>query len=176
MIAVLVAWIFTALVFLYLELAVHLKRNLPLAPIARKTLGRPMPNLVLYEILGFFSVCVLVLLLFSDSLPTVNPVVLIFVGGLTLGGCVPVAATIYVLNYVRFKGYPTDPNMHNEDYYEAIKDMNPEEGIQYITGYITNPRYGCPPEHLGIFLQYLSQRNDEYGQLARKKLQEQSES
>lgn len=66
---------------------------------------------------------------------------------------------------------PSD-KLHFEIHFEAIREMPPVEGVEYIVRYIRNPRWDVPRRHLESFLRHLAQRDDEYGQVAKQELQE----
>ena len=65
-----------------------------------------------------------------------------------------------------------DPDVSSEAYFEAIKGMNPHEGVDYIISYIRDPQWGCPQTDIEEFLLYLAKRDDKFGQAAREKLNE----
>jgi len=57
-------------------------------------------------------------------------------------------------------------------YFESIKNVDPEQGIDYIVDYIRNPKWGCPPKDLPDFLFAMAERTDGFGEAARKKISE----
>lgn len=65
-----------------------------------------------------------------------------------------------------------DHIFYGDVYFEAIEDMDPYEGVDYIISYIEDPRWGCPQTHINKFLLYLAKRDDKFGQAAREKLSE----
>ena len=46
------------------------------------------------------------------------------------------------------------------------------EGLDYVLSYIDNPKYKFEPEYKQLFLDYISRRDDELGELARSKLKQ----
>ena len=57
-------------------------------------------------------------------------------------------------------------------YFDSIKNLEPEEGIDYIVNYIRNPKWGCPSGDLLDFLIEMAERSDGFGAVARRKMRE----
>jgi hypothetical protein len=80
--------------------------------------------------------------------------------------------TVAIVNKERFSPSSSRWEPNWTVYFEAIKNVDPEEGIEYIVNYIQNPKWGCPPKDLPDFLFAMAERTDGFGEVARKKISE----
>jgi hypothetical protein len=83
-----------------------------------------------------------------------------------------VFAVLSVLYVIRSAKPPTSLRGSTMAYFESIKKVDPEEGIDYVVNYIQNPKWGCPPGDLLDFLLEMVKRTDGFGEAARRKIKE----
>lgn len=149
----------------YLEIANRSFGRLHGAYLAKKVVGSQKPNLAWYSALLVTLMSGFALLVFEI---TVFP-------GFALMLSISIVAMLMIavaINQERFNPNRAKPEAIAEAYFEAVKDTPPEEGIDYITQYIQNPIWGAPTSDLKLFLDYVAHRDDQFGTIARKRLQE----
>ena len=160
-----IPWILIAISICYFELAVRIEKDVPLKKQSKKILGNSRYNLYLYEAFAILSIVLLVYYSVGYLMSISNVLLWILIAEF------PIVLTIYFLKRERSTHNTTNISSHYEDYFQSIAEMSPREGLKYIVEYITNPSNKCPTEHHEGFLEYLSLRNDEYGELAKRELQ-----
>ncbi len=84
--------------------------------------------------------------------------------------CIGIPLALYLLYVLRSAYRSVIMTGSNQAYFDSIKNLDPEEGIEYIVNYIQNPKWGCPPGDLVDFLIEMSERNDGFGTAARNKM------
>jgi hypothetical protein len=149
----------------YLEIANRSFGRLHGAYLAKKVIGTQKLNLVWYSALLVALMSGFTLWVFEI---TVFPG---FALMLSISIVVMLMASV-AINQERFNPNRVKPEAIAEAYFEAVKNAPPEEGIDYITQYIRNPKWGAPTSDLQLFLDYVGHRDDQFGLIARKRLQE----
>jgi len=84
---------------------------------------------------------------------------------------IPVPPLFFYIVTVKFE----EPDITAEQfdsliYEEILKHENVEEGLDYVLNYIADPQWEFETGYKEDFLEYLSKRDDELGQLARDRL------
>ncbi|MBD3404767.1 MAG: hypothetical protein GF411_01370 [Candidatus Lokiarchaeota archaeon] len=62
-----------------------------------------------------------------------------------------------------------------DGFMEAIENMSPREGLEYLQEYLNDPKWSAPEGEFERFLTWLSTREDIYGELAQEILKENDE-
>jgi len=106
--------------------------------------------------------------------------ILIFLDGFTwtfseiriLISIIHLLPVIPLLLYVITVNIVDDPDKDNHEVmvYEIMQHPSLEEGLDYVLSYIDDPRWEFEDDYKVSLLEYLAERDDELGELARKKL------
>lgn len=83
-----------------------------------------------------------------------------------------IVIVLYMLRSLRVQELSSPYEGTTMAYFESIRNLDPEEGIDYIVNYIQNPKYGGPPQELPDFLFAMAERKDGFGEAARKKIRD----
>jgi len=95
--------------------------------------------------------------------PFIVPVIVLGIG---------IVLVLYLRRWARVEKISSPYEGATRAYFEAIRNVDPVEGIDYIVSYIKNPKWGCPLKDLPDFLFAMAERTDGFGEAARKKISE----
>ena len=133
----------------YFELPVRINKDTPFKNQSKRVIKNSKYKHLLYQTLTFLSVALLVYFTIGYLMPISSMLIWILIAEF------PVAITIYFLKQDWITNDTATIQSHYDDYFHAMSDMNPREGMRYIIEYIMNPSNNCPQEHHKGFLEYL---------------------